>query len=175
MAPHSVVVHQAVADRFSEALRGLGLDTNLVMRVRDDDEALKIAAFDERGLGAAIFSRDETAARNFALRLGIGFATINDIIVPTADPRFPFGGVRGSGFGVTRGAEGLLEMTYAQPIAVRRSRFLPHLQLPDPNDAELFAAFAEVMHTRGFTKRLRALRRLVAGGRRRMTSARKPR
>ena len=41
-----------------------------------------------------------------------GFVTINDIIVPTADPRLPFGGVRGSGFGTTRGAEGLLEMTY---------------------------------------------------------------
>ena len=57
---------------------------------------------------------------------------MNDVIVPTADPRLPFGGRKHSGFGVTRGAEGLLEMTVLKCVTVRRGRFRPHL---DPADA----------------------------------------
>lgn len=170
MAPHAIIAHQAVADELAEALRGLGVPTETILRVRDDAEALQLAEFDEHGLGAAIFSRDESAAQAFALQLATGFVTINDLIVPTADPRFPFGGIRRSGFGVTRGAEGLLEMTYVQPIAIRRSRFLPHLDQPLPNDAELFTAFAQLTHGRGLAMRYNALCRLVSAGRERMRS-----
>lgn len=168
MAPHAIIAHEAVADELDQTLRGLGLPTETMLRVRDDAEALQIAEFDEHGLGAAIFSRDESAARAFALQLATGFVTINDLIVPTADPRFPFGGIRRSGFGVTRGAEGLLEMTHAQPIAIRRSRFLPHLDQPQPIDAELFTAFAQLTHGRGFPMRYNALCRLATAGRERM-------
>ena len=62
-------------------------------------------------LGASIFSRDIAKARALAARIKTGFVLINDLIVPTADPRMPFGGVKASGFGTTRGEEGLLEMT----------------------------------------------------------------
>jgi len=37
--------------------------------------------------------------------------TVNDVIAPTAHAGTPFGGIRESGWGVTQGAEGLLEMT----------------------------------------------------------------
>ena len=171
MAPHAIVAHVAIADALERALRASGLTTEPLLRVHDDAEALEIAAFDEHRLGAAIFSRDENAARHFARQLATGFATINDIIVPTADPRFPFGGVRGSGFGVTRGAEGLLAMTHPQPIAIRRTRFLPHLEKPQTNDAELFAAFASLIHGRGFALRSAALKRVMAAGRERMRIA----
>jgi hypothetical protein len=136
--------------------------------VRDDAQALQLADVDRHGLGAAIFSKDETAARGFAAQLRTGFATINDIIVPTADPRLPFGGVRGSGFGTTRGAEGLLEMTYPSAVTVRRARFLPHLEQPHPGDEEFFTAFIRLAHGRGFRTRFSALRELVARGRARM-------
>jgi aldehyde dehydrogenase (NAD+) len=71
-----------------------------VFPVANDSEALEVAAIDEHGLGAAVFSRDEDAARRFAQQLMTGFVTINDIIVPTADPRLPFGGTRASGLGL---------------------------------------------------------------------------
>jgi len=171
MAPQSVVVHREVAARFAEALQREKISLRAIVRVRDDSEALEIAAMDDHGLGAAIFSRDEISAREFAQHLTTGFVTINDIIVPTADPRLPFGGVRASGFGVTRGEEGLLEMTYPQAIATRRTRFLPHLQAPSAYDAGFFAAFVELVHGRGFSRRFRALRALLRIGRARMRSS----
>jgi acyl-CoA reductase-like NAD-dependent aldehyde dehydrogenase len=168
MAPHAIIVHDRITRPLAAALEKQGIRADAIFSVKSDAEALQIASYDEHGLGAAIFSRDEKAAEAFARQLPTGFVTINDIIVPTADPRLPFGGVRGSGFGVTRGAEGLLEMTYPQPIAIRRARFLPHLEKPQRNDAELFAAFARLTHGRGVANRFAALRQLFTAARARM-------
>ncbi len=165
MAPHAIVVHQSVAQPLRDALRDLAVEADPLFEVQNDAEALEVSSFDEHGLGAAIFSRDESAARAFARQLTTGFATINDIIVPTADPRFPFGGVRRSGFGVTRGGEGLLEMTYPQSVAIRRTRFLPHLDEPQETDAELFASFIALAHGRGVRRRFDALRRVITAAR----------
>ena len=168
MAPHVVIVHVSVAARLAAVLAERGLKDFKLVGVSDDAQAVQVARVDRHGLGAAIFSRDQAAAERLARELRTGFATINDIIVPTADPRFPFGGVRASGFGTTRGAEGLLEMTYPQTVAVRRARFLPHLEQPAPGDEDFFAAFIRLTHGRGFRNRFSALRELVARGRARM-------
>ena len=91
-----------------------------------------------------------------------GFVLINDLIVPTADPRMPFGGVKASGFGVTRGDEGLLEMTHPHVVAVRRGRVATSLRrasLPvTPVSSRLTS---RVTHGRGLP-RLAALRSLFA-------------
>ena len=167
MAPHSIVVHESVATELFHALRSVEIDGNSIYVVADDAAALQIAQFDKHGLGAAIFSRDETAARAFAQHLKTGFVTINDIIVPTADPRFPFGGVGASGFGTTRGAEGLLEMTYPHVIAVRRGRFLPHLEQANESDAALFESYLAATHSAGLKERWRAARKLFGLARQR--------
>lgn len=70
-------------------------------------------------LGASIFG-PERAARAFARSLPAGSICINDMIVPTADPRLPFGGARKSGYGVTRGREGLLAMTRPVTLSIRK-------------------------------------------------------
>ena len=94
---------------------------------------------------------------------------VNDVIVPTADPRLPFGGRGESGFGVTRGAEGLLDLTVPKVVAVRRGRRLPHLEDPHPADADLFRAYLALAHGGGLRTRLRGAmdlaRNLVAIGR----------
>ena len=82
---------------------------------------------------------------------------INDLIAPTADPRVPFGGRGDSGFGVTRGAEGLLEMTVLKSVIHRRDRFRPHYDPPRAGDDQLFAAYARVVHGTGLAKRFRSL------------------
>jgi aldehyde dehydrogenase (NAD+) len=63
---------------------------------------------------------------------------INDVIVPTAHPATPFGGVGKSGWGVTQGAEGLLEMTVPQVVSVRGGSYRPHYDM---------AAGSRVQHT----------------------------
>jgi acyl-CoA reductase-like NAD-dependent aldehyde dehydrogenase len=132
-----------------------------LVSVSDDAEALRFAAHCPYALGASVFSRDESAARVLADQINVGIVTINDLIVPTADPRIPFGGRGRSGFGVTRGAEGLLEMTVPKVVAMRISRFLPHFDTPKTGDAALFTAFLRLSHAANWRARSRAFRELV--------------
>ena len=81
---------------------------------------------------------------------------INDMIVPTADPRVPFGGSGASGFGVTRGAEGLLELTRVRAVIRRRGTFRPHFDPADASQESLLSAFVQVAHAGSFGRRLRA-------------------
>lgn len=78
-------------------------------------------------LGASIFTADVAAGQRLAAKLRAGAVTINDVLVPTAHPATPFGGRGASGWGVTQGAEGLLEMTAPQVVTVRGGKFRPHL------------------------------------------------
>ena len=87
--------------------------------------------------------------------------TINDLIVPTADPRLPFGGRGESGYGVTRGAEGLLDLTAVKAVSVRRGSWLPHLDERRPGDEELFQAWLAAAHGDGVAARVRGAVRLV--------------
>jgi acyl-CoA reductase-like NAD-dependent aldehyde dehydrogenase len=131
-----------------------------VMRVDGDDEAIEAASACPYALGATIFG-EEAASRRFAERVTAGVAVVNDMIVPTADPRLPFGGAHRSGFGKTRGAEGLLEMTRLKAIVVQRGKRLRHLEPAHPHAEELFLAFLAASHRRNWTDRLNAWRKLV--------------
>lgn len=127
-----------------------------LVEVADDRAALAAAAQCPYALGASVFSRDEAAARRLAAQVNAGVVTVNDLIAPTADPRAPFGGRGDSGFGVTRGAEGLLALTRPKVVSIRRGRWLPHLEPPRAGDAELFAAALRATHAQTPWARLRA-------------------
>jgi hypothetical protein len=86
---------------------------------------------------------------------------INDVIVPTADPRIPFGGRHRSGFGVTRGDEGLLEMTQAKAISRNRGRFRPYYAPLGARDGARFAALVRLLHGAGWPERRSALLALL--------------
>ncbi len=111
-------------------------------------------------LAASVFGRS-AAARRFASRLQVGSVVINDLIAPTADPRLPFGGRGNSGFGVTRGPEGLLAMTAARTVSERRSRLAPHLSQRRPADAETLLGSLQIIHSGSLSRRLAGLRRLI--------------
>ncbi len=124
--------------------------------VSDDHAALTLAGACPYALGATVFG-ERKHARAFARQVSAGIVVINDMIVPTADPRISFGGRGHSGFGKSRGPEGLLEMTVSKTIAVQNARRLRHLEPPHPRGAELFAAYLHLVHGRGFRQRARAL------------------
>lgn len=115
-----------------------------LVSVGDDEEALAVAGRCPYALGATVFGR-EPGASALARRVRAGIVVVNDVIAPTADPRLPFGGRGRSGFGVTRGAEGLLEMTVVKVICTRRGP-RPHLAAPHENDAELFLSYIRAAH-----------------------------
>ena len=122
------------------------------------DEALELDARCPQALGASVFSRDEDAARALARRVRAGVVTINDCVAPTGDPRLPFGGRDASGFGTTRGPEGLLGLTAPQVITLTRGR-RRHLDRLGEGARALFAALIRFGH--GAAGRLAALGALV--------------
>ena len=131
---------------------------------RSEDQVVARVARCRFRLGVSVFGPARSATA-LARRMDAGVAVVNDVIVPTADPRVPFGGRGASGFGVTRGAEGLLEMTAIQAVIVRAGRFRPHYDPVDDRDTPLFEAFVRLLHGSSLGRRIGALRRLIAAGR----------
>ncbi|MGA7158817.1 MAG: aldehyde dehydrogenase family protein [Acidobacteriaceae bacterium] len=120
------------------------------------------------GLTVAIFCDrgSEKKARALGNMLCAGTVLINDIIAPTADPRVPFGGRGESGYGLTRGAEGLLEMTAVKAVFVRRGGVMLHLNATRDEDAAMFAGMIRATHGKGLATRLIALKQLITAPRR---------
>lgn len=132
-----------------------------MVRVRDQDEALASAAACPYALGASIFGAPADAAR-LADRVNAGSVCINDLIVPTADPRLPFGGRGRSGFGLTRGGEGLLEMTRLKVVSRRAGSMRMHFDPLATDDGEWIAAYLAAAHGPGLITRWSAARRMLA-------------
>jgi acyl-CoA reductase-like NAD-dependent aldehyde dehydrogenase len=170
IAPRRVIVQAPVAEAMRSLLPSADFGRLQLHRVEDSEEAIRVANANAHGLGAAIFSRDIALARRMARRLQTGFVTINDLIAPTADARAPFGGVKASGFGSTRGADGLLEMTHPHVVFVGRSRM--HFRAPQAKDAALFRSFIRVRHARP-VRRFRAFLELLGQIPKRAGSGRK--
>jgi len=132
-----------------------------ILTVADDNEAIALAADCPYALGATIFTRDERAACGLARRLNVGGVIINDLIVTTADARLPFGGRKLSGFGRTRGPEGLLELTTTKVVTQRGGRWRPHYAAPHAADADLFTAYLIAAHGGGWWNRFKAIGQLA--------------
>jgi len=80
-----------------------------------DDTIDKANALDA-GLGGSVWSNDPARAAALAQRLECGTAWVNQH--GTIHPMAPFGGVKGSGFGVEFGVEGLKEYTTVQIVNI---------------------------------------------------------
>ena len=127
-----------------------------LIAVGGDRQALDAARRCRFELGATIFGA-ETGARALAREVPAGVVVINDLIVPTADPRLPFGGRGDSGFGVTRGAQGLLELTRVKAVVGRGGSFRPHFDPPGPDQERLLEDFVQIAHARTLGRRVGAI------------------
>lgn len=159
IAPKQVFAAPPTAEALRLRLQTAGIALPVVP-VSSDEAALRLAAESGYALGATVFGPEEEAVE-FARRVHAGCVVVNDMIAPTADPRMPFGGRGRSGFGVTRGAAGLLEMTTIKAIVVRRSGWLPHLDESNRQSARMFEAYIRWSHGTGISARLGALGILV--------------
>jgi len=145
------------SDVFAPVLSLVGVD--------NPDEALALDAQCPYALGATVFG-PSTEARIFASRVQAGVVVINDMIAPTADPRLPFGGRGWSGFGSTRGAEGLLELTAPRVVIERKSKSHPHLDSLQPGDERMFESYLKATHSRRWSDRFGGWRNLFGDLRR---------
>lgn len=83
----------------------------------DLDDAVRLANASEYGLTASIWSSDLATAAALAPRLEVGGVFLNRI--PGSDPRFPFGGIKKSGYGRELGVFGLQEFVNVKTVWVQ--------------------------------------------------------
>ena len=88
----------------------------MIFTFRTDEDAIALANATEYGLGASVWSRDVARARRVANAIEAGAVFINDFV--RSDPRAPFGGIKGSGFGRELGVLGARELTNAKLVFV---------------------------------------------------------
>ncbi|RWC87018.1 MAG: aldehyde dehydrogenase [Mesorhizobium sp.] len=81
-----------------------------VIRVKGEDEAVRVANDTEYGLSSAVFSRDIKRAFVVAARIEAGICHINGPTVGD-EAQMPFGGVKGSGYGRFGGKASIAEFT----------------------------------------------------------------
>lgn len=131
----------------------------LIMRVRDEDEAIELANSTEFGLHSSVITRDKERGRRIADRLEAGATCINDFGLCYLNQDLPFGGVKYSGFGRMNGRDGLRSYTNAKAVLEDRFRFsVPPVLYPvGPRDYDKAKASVRLLFSPSWMEKLRNL------------------
>ncbi len=89
-----------------------------VVVVEDADEAVRLCNAVSYGLTASVWTRDLEAGERLCSRLHVGVAMVNNASFTAAMPQAPWGGVKGTGYGVTNSPHVLHEMTHPKFVLV---------------------------------------------------------
>jgi succinate-semialdehyde dehydrogenase / glutarate-semialdehyde dehydrogenase len=88
-----------------------------IFRVKNLDEAIRVANDSRFGLGASAWTQDDTERERFVNELEAGMVFINKMVA--SDPRVPFGGVKQSGYGRELGVHGIREFTNIKTVWIQ--------------------------------------------------------
>lgn len=89
----------------------------IVIRARDEVDAVRIANDSRFGLGGSVWTTDSARGERVARQLECGCAFVNGLV--KSDPRLPFGGTKASGYGRELSLLGMREFLNAKTVWVR--------------------------------------------------------
>jgi succinate-semialdehyde dehydrogenase/glutarate-semialdehyde dehydrogenase len=89
-----------------------------VFRVKDVDDAIRIANDTRFGLGASVWTRDATERERLIDGIEAGMVFVNKMVA--SDPRVPFGGIKQSGFGRELGPLGIREFANIKTVWIEK-------------------------------------------------------
>ncbi len=87
-----------------------------LFRVKDVDEAIRLANDSRFGLGASAWTKDDRERERFINELESGMVFINRMVA--SDPKIPFGGVKHSGHGRELSANGIREFMNIKTVSI---------------------------------------------------------
>jgi acyl-CoA reductase-like NAD-dependent aldehyde dehydrogenase len=93
-----------------------------IMKVRDADEAVRLANDSPYGLAGSVFTKDTAKGEEIARQVHSGTVDVNDAIISFAALELPMGGVKASGLGSRHGAGGIRKYCSQQAIVVTSPR-----------------------------------------------------
>jgi acyl-CoA reductase-like NAD-dependent aldehyde dehydrogenase len=91
-----------------------------IVRVADDDEAIRLANDSLYGLSGTVWTKDNDRAIAIARRLETGAICVNESSITYGACEAPFGGRKASGVGQVNGEVGLRGYCHALPIVIDR-------------------------------------------------------
>ena len=91
----------------------------ILLRAKDEEDALRMANDTEYGLSAAVYSGDLYRGLEFAKRVESGMTHVNDMTV-NDEPNSPFGGEKNSGIGRFGGEWALREFTTDHWVTIQK-------------------------------------------------------
>lgn len=89
----------------------------LVISVKDEDEAIKVANATEFGLGASLWTSSIERAKKLIPHIDSGAVFVNGMV--KSDPRLPFGGVKKSGYGRELSHYGIKEFMNVKTVWIK--------------------------------------------------------
>ena len=127
-----------------------------VMKVADEEEAVRLANDSRYGLAGAVFGSKRRAER-VARRIECGAVNVNDVLINYFASDVPMGGWKASGIGYRHGAYGIRKFCRSESLVI--SRFAPKSELLwYPYTAKrrnLLRRLSALVNARGLRNRLR--------------------
>jgi acyl-CoA reductase-like NAD-dependent aldehyde dehydrogenase len=126
-----------------------------VMKVRDADEAVRLANDTRYGLNASVFGKT-SEAEAVARRLEVGTANVNDVLTGFLASDVPMGGWKDSGIGFRHGEYGIKKFVRPESLVItrfgqkREALYFPYTQ----KRRELLRRIATFFNARDWRRRL---------------------
>lgn len=127
-----------------------------IMKVRDLEEAIRLANDSPYGLAASVWTKDTAKGQVVARRIESGAVCVNDCLVNYLTLDAPMGGRKESGLGRRHGAEGIRKYCHQQTVIVDRFGLKRELfwYPSSPGKRRLFSRALNLLFRSGWRNRL---------------------